>query len=136
MKNKVFHIILTMTTVVVLIANIACYVSDSFFDDIKSLPRGDFLFASMSPTGEYTIRMYNVSAGKTLGGGIRGELICIETKEITNVYWQAGVNTAMVSWISDVVVSINDNNVDVTGKPYDWRNEFGPEALPVQGNGF
>lgn len=134
MKNKIVLYCITVLTIIVVLFNITFFIVDSFFYNINTLPKGEFLFSSMSPTGEYTLKMYSVYAGETLGNAIRGEVIYIDTGEIKNIYWQANEKTAMVSWLSDTIVNINNNNVDVLGNAYDWRDQFGPSELPVNEN--
>ena len=106
MKNKTFRLLITILTAAVVLFNTTYFIIDSFFYNINSLPTGEFLFSSMSPTGEYTLKMYSVYGGKTLGNAIRGEVVFIETGKIKNVYWQADEKTAMVSWFSDAIVTI------------------------------
>ena len=135
MKNKFFCLIITILTIIVVLFNITFFVVDSFFYNIDTLPTGEFLFSSMSPTGEYTLKMYSVDGGKTLGNAIRGEIVYIETGKVENIYWQADEKTAIVSWLSDSIVNINNNNVDVAKKIfYDWRDQFGPSELPTNLN--
>jgi len=135
MKNKTFRLLITILTAAVVLFNTTYFIIDSFFYNINSLPTGEFLFSSMSPTGEYTLKMYSVYGGKTLGNAIRGEVVFIETGKIKNVYWQADEKTAMVSWFSDAIVTINNNNVDIANNNnYDWRDNFGPSELPINKN--
>lgn len=135
MKNKFFCLIATILTIIVVLFNITFFIVDSFFYNIDTLPTGDFLFSSMSPTGEYTLKMYSVYGGETLGNAIRGEIVYIETGEVKNVYWKAAEKTAIVSWLSDSIVNINNNNVDIEKNIfYDWRDKFGPSELPTNVN--
>ena len=135
MKNKIFRLSITISTVIVVLFNITFFVIDSFFYNIDNLPVGEFLFSSMSPTGDYTLKMYSVYGGETLGNAIRGEIVSIENGKVRNVYWQSDEKTAVVSWLSDSIVNINNNNVDVANNiNYDWRDKFGPSELPVNNN--
>ncbi|MDO4742425.1 MAG: DUF5412 family protein [bacterium] len=124
--GKLISIILA----VVIVLNVGFFISDSFFYNIDTLPKGEFLFSSMSPTGQYTVRFYVVNAGKTLSSAIRGELVDVNTGDVKNIYWEAGVNNAFAGWLSDTIISVNEHAFDVVTQVYDWRDAFGPEKLP------
>lgn len=129
MKDRRIRSITAALALVVMLFNLVFFCIDSFFYNINNLPEGKFLFSSMSPGGQYTLKLYLVDGGQTLGKGIRGELVDIETKKSKNVYWVAGEEHAMVGWASDEVVSVNGHTVDVSKYVYDWRRELSPNVI-------
>ncbi|WP_235046456.1 DUF5412 family protein, partial [Geobacillus thermoleovorans] len=50
------------------------------YSTIPSFPKGEFLFASNSPNGTYTIKIYRTNGGATTSYAIRGQLIHNQTK--------------------------------------------------------
>ncbi len=129
MQHKRFKTIVAVAALMVMLFNLAYFCVDSFFYDINDVPPGKFLFSSMSPGGKYTLKLYLVDAGQTLGKGIRGELVDIDTGDAKNVYWVVGEDNALVGWASDTVVSVNGHTVDVSKYVYDWRRELAPNVL-------
>lgn len=102
-------------TAIVIIINIAFFVRDSFFGSLKVLPKGDFLFSAMSPTGEYTVSMYSINSN--IKSAARGELVTVDSNgqiNRKNIYWNVGKEGAMVTWITSTIVSIDDVLIDVT----------------------
>ncbi len=129
MQHRRFKTIVAVAAFVVMLFNLVGFCIDSFFYNINNLPQGKFLFSSMSPGGQYTLKLYLVDGGQTLGKGIRGELMDIDTGEAKNVYWVVGEDNALVGWASDTVVSVNGHTVDVSNYVYDWRRELAPNVI-------
>lgn len=126
--------VITVMLAIVIVLNVGFFISDSFFYNIDTLPKGEFLFSSMSPNGQYTVRFYAVDGGKTIRSAVRGERVDINTGDVKNIYWEAGVNNAFAGWLNDTVISVNEHAFDVVTQVYDWRDAFGPEILPTEKN--
>lgn len=122
MKNKILLKVITIVFAIVILFNMVFLIVDFFFYNIKTLPEGEFLFSSMSPNGEHTVKVFLVDAGNNLGKGIRGELFCVETGKTKNIYWSINEDNAFVGWVSDTVISINGSSVNIDDDPYDWRD--------------
>lgn len=108
--------------------NLVFTIKDTFFDNIESLPQGEFLYSSLSPDGENTVSLYKV---KMPGGfAIRGAAVHLDengVKTERNIFWQLGSDSAIVGWVSDNTVSINDQIVNVESNVvYDSRNDHNP----------
>lgn len=129
MQFKRYKRVTAILALLVMIFQLVFFCIDSFFYNINNIPKGDFLFSSMSPGGQYTLKLYLVDGGRTLGKGIRGELVDIETNEAKNIYWVVGEENALVGWASDTVVSVNGHTVDVAQYVYDWRRELAPNVI-------
>ena len=129
MQHKRLKRVTAALTLVVMLFHLVCFCIDSFFYNINDVPQGQFLFSSMSPTGQYTLKLYLVDGGKHLGKGIRGELVDIADGTAKNVYWVVGEETAIVGWAAETVVSINGHTVDVSKYVFDWRRELAPNII-------
>lgn len=124
---KIKRITACLLSLVLLVSafNIVFTIKDTFFDNIDSLPKGEFLYSSLSPNGENTVSVYKV---KMPGGfAIRGTSVKLDengVKTERNIFWQLGSDSAIVGWVSDNTVSINDHIINVeNGTVYDSRND-------------
>ena len=86
---------------------------------MSRLPKGEFLAASVSPGGEYTVNLYLCDGGATTDYSIRGEVV--SEGKVRNIYWQYKEDSGVVYWESDTVVNINGISLDVCKDTYDWR---------------
>lgn len=123
MRIKKITACLLCLAIFVSLFNIAFVIKDTFFDNIESLPQGDFLYSSLSPDGENTVSLYKV---KMPGGfAIRGAAVRLDEngKKIErNIFWQLGADSAIVGWVSNNSVVINDKVINVdTEMVYDSR---------------
>lgn len=125
MKIKKITACLISLVLIVSVVNLGFILKDTFFDNIETLPEGEFLYSSLSPDGENTVSVYKV---KMPGGfAIRGAAVSLDSngkKQERNIFWQLGSDSAIVGWISNNTVSINDHIVNVSsGMVYDSRND-------------
>lgn len=115
-----------VSAIIVTLLNLAGFVKDSFFYSAKTLPQGEFMYASMSPSGNKTVRIFKIE--NSIGKAIRGELVILNydgTDEVRNIYWCVNEENAMTGWQSEDVVTINNINIDTTDSDYifDSRKE-------------
>lgn len=126
MKIKITTASLLVMLIIVSVFNIVWNIHDSYFDNIEVLPQGEFLYSSLSPDGETTVSVYKVNV--PTGTAIRGAVVNIDEqgqKQEKNIFWQLGTDNALVGWVSNSTVSINDQTIDVTGNSvYDSRYDF------------
>ena len=125
MKMKKITACLLILALIVSAFNLVFILKDTFFDNIDSLPQGEFLYSSLSPDGENTVSLYKV---KMPGGfAIRGAAVSLDengVKSERNIFWQLGADSAIVGWVSDNTVSINEKIINVDGNlVYDSRND-------------
>ena len=125
-KNRIIITVYALTIIVTLF-NLVGFVKDSAFYSAKSLPQGEFLYASMSPDGNKTVRIFKVE--NSIGKAIRGELVILNddgTDTVRNIYWSVGEDNAMTGWQTGDIVTINDINIDTTDEDYayDSRREL------------
>ncbi len=125
MKNKTLNCIIVILTFVVTITNSLCMIYNSYFSKLDRLPKGEFMFSSMSNDLSKTLKVYKVDIN-TLGTGIRAEVVQYKNKKSTtkNIYWQLNKDTAIVSWTDDNHVQINDEIVDINGEGFDSRKKI------------
>lgn len=130
MKHRILEFIFVMVFLFVTTFNMVGSTLDAFYYDLTNLPKGEFLYSTMSPDGISTVRLYRVEV-PNIGVGIRGEVITKENGEnITkNIYWQTDAKNAIATWVSDTHISINNKHVNIHGAVYDSRSEVElPEA--------
>ena len=90
-------VILVVITFIVTAVNLGFSFSDAFFYDTQDLPEGEFLYSSLSPSGEKTLKIYRVDS--TLGKGIRGELVTFsDSSEMKseNIFWHTCIDNAIL----------------------------------------
>ncbi len=121
-KSRIISCVLLVALLVSLI-NIGFTFRDAYFDNIAVLPKGNFLYSSMSPDGETTVSVYKVDV--PTGTAIRGAVVTINEngdKNERNIFWQLGQDTAIVGWVSNNTVSINEQLINISTKQvYDSR---------------
>ena len=142
MKRKAC-MLATLLAVVVIIANIAYIIKDSFYYSLENLPTGTPIpfrveedkvlyqfrdqkyFLTPEATTGYYILFYEV---KTDGKyGIRAEA-CRDDESGDNVierktiYWQIGETANMITWEDYTVVNINGVTIDFSKEVYDCRD--------------
>ncbi len=115
MRIKRITAVLLTAILIVSAFNVGWIIKDSFFDNIEVLPEGEFLYSSLSPDGETTVSLYKVNMqGST---AIRGAVVTLQedgTKHERNIFWQLGTDNAIVGWVSNNTVSINEQLIDIT----------------------
>lgn len=105
--------ILVITAFLITIVNMGFMFKDAFFYGIEDLPEGEFLYSSLSPSGDKTLRIYKVNS--TLGTGVRGELVTLKENgdmEEKNIYWHTDTTNVVAGWINDTTVKINDIEIN------------------------
>lgn len=126
MKIKRITACLLTALILVFAFNIGWIIKDSFFDDIDVLPKGEFLYSSLSPDGEITVSLYKVNTPNSTA--IRGAVVSLledGTKSERNIFWQLGTDNVIVGWTDNNTVSINEKLIDIsTSQVYDSRNEM------------
>lgn len=109
---KKLGVIFVVVAFLVTIVNMAFMFKDAFFYDIEDLPEGEFLYSSLSPSGDKTLKIYKVNS--TLGTGVRGELVTmLDNGEMNfkNIFWHTDITNAVAGWVNDTTVKIN--NVEI-----------------------
>ena len=123
--SKTFNVIatvITIVTAVVICFNIVFYTRDAFSYNLRSLPEGEFLYSSSSPTMKYVMKSYYIEGSPTLNESVRCEIVETETDKTYNIYWQTGTETVQSNWSANDVININGVNINLTkGETYDWR---------------
>lgn len=106
-------VILVIITFIITAVNLVFSFGDTFFYDTEDLPEGEFLYSSLSPSGEKTLKVYRVKSN--LGTAVRGELVTLKENgemEESNIFWCTGIDNAVTGWINDSVVKINNTEID------------------------
>jgi len=133
MKYRISEFVFVMIFIFVMVFNMVGLAVNAFSKDINDLPTGSFLYSTMSPDGNSTLKVYRVSINN-IGTAIRGEVITKNQNGETvtkNIYWQTDKKSAIASWEDSSTVTINDERIEINGKPYDSRKEIElPKATP------
>ncbi len=117
MKKSFILFIIFVATVIIITASLMHY----FFFSMNNLPTGELLGRFDSTNGSYTLNLYRVNGGATTNYSLRGELVDNRSKSPKNIYWGYREKKAVVVWINDYTVVINDRQLDVRNETYDWR---------------
>ena len=112
-------ILITLASISVVIAIVIGIFYYRFFVSMVTLPKGELICTSESPSGEYIVNMYLTNGGATTDYAVRGELV--EGSKKKNIYWQYHEDSADVSWIGEHEVNINGVVLDVRHDVYDYR---------------
>lgn len=116
---KVTAILLSMIAAIILILFLVINYFISHYE-----PKGEFLTETVSPSGDYTVKMYVVRGSATVSNSVRGKVVDHSRKDkekkIYNAYRE---EEAVVEWLDDFTVSINGIELDVRKDTYDWRKD-------------
>lgn len=94
------------------------------FFSMHNLPKGEFLYKDTSPQGTYTLKVYFCYGGSLSSDAVRVELIDNNKKgKKKNIYWEYRASNAMITWIDDNKVKINDHELSLPNDKYDWRKD-------------
>lgn len=121
MLNRRILYFLSIIAALTTIINTAWTTFDMYSYDLNDVPKGDFLFSSLSPNNNYTVQMYMVDCGETLGKGVRGEVIDMQTGQSRNIYWNLGEPNVIVGWLDEYVIDINGKSLNILTDTFDWR---------------
>ena len=119
MKSVIIKIIYFAAFAVTII-NMGFLIFDAYRADISDLPKGEFLYSTVSPDKLTQLRVYKVDC--SLGTAIRVECVNSRKKVERNIYWNVGDKDAKVVWHGPQQASINGVHLNVIdGEVYDCR---------------
>ncbi len=122
--NRRFATVLSALVLCVTLVNIILFMVDAFYYKTMALPEGKVISTSVSPNHKYEVSIYEIEGGGNLGSAVRAEVREIQTNETRNIYWEAGITKATVSWGSKNTVIINNHPINVINGSYDWRDDI------------
>lgn len=110
---------------VIIIIGLALFVSIYyFFYDMDRLSGGTIIAEETSPDGTYTVKAYLGEHGATVADTVRGELVFNNmVRKPKNIYWNYREEEAVIYWIDEDTVVINEIELDVPGEVYDFRRD-------------
>ena len=117
MKKNILTVSLYALTFAVIIFNTVFSAVKSLTPDISDLPEGDLIEISASPNEDSQIYFYLIK--NKIGCAVRGELV--KGDERKNIFWQPGVDSVSVRWLSEVGVIINDIPLNIETDKFDSR---------------
>src|SRR5690554_128160 len=117
MKKKV----ITVIAMIVLMLFIGIYY---FFYDMSHFSGGVLIAEKISPDVTYTVKAYLGEHGATVANTVRGELIFNKMgRKPKNIYWNYREEEAVVYWVDDDTVVINEKELTVPSEVYDFRRD-------------
>ena len=90
-------------------------------EPLQELKGQELINESASSDNEYTIKAYRNNGGATVDWAVLCTLTDNKTKKIKNIYWQYREKDAIIEWIDNDTVKINDVNLNLPDDTYDWR---------------
>ncbi|MCL2784815.1 MAG: DUF5412 domain-containing protein [Propionibacteriaceae bacterium] len=118
----VFCVIGTTILLILLLIGYVLYAGSP--NTMPNVSRGEFLCASTSPEGTYTVNLYDVYAGRP-AGFTGGMVVTNKTGKKKSIYYEGSMSLpnprCTVSWETDQIVIINGKRLDVTKDTYDFR---------------
>lgn len=119
MAKSVFLKIYYLIAFLLVIAECILIVRSTTVIDINEVPKGNFQFENVSPSGQIKLKVYKLK--NSICSSVRVEsLIDGETQ---NVYWQTHEENADIVWLNDSEVLINGVLLNVQkGGTYDCRS--------------
>ena len=89
-----------------------------FNNNIEFFPEGYLNQSTLSPTGEYEIKTYNISSQFIDDKTLRAEMVDTHTKKATTIYVNEHKGTALVQWLDHVTVALDEEVINVEKDVY------------------
>ncbi len=126
MKKRIAFIAFYAIVLAVAVVNVVFYVKDQFFFSLTDLPKGEFIYASLSPQGDQSANFYRVDT--PMGPAARVELISFEsdtgTPTVKNIYWETGKSSVTVRWEDNNIITVDEQAYDLSnGDTFDCRRK-------------
>ena len=121
LKNKKKINVLALLLVLVMMVFIALFASklyDKFFT-LKGVKGEEFINSEISPNGQYEARAY--MNNETTDYAVLVVLIDLNNKTEKNIFWDYPCDEAIMKWVSNEVLKINDITLSVPDETYDFR---------------
>ena len=119
MRKNVIKIIIIIVSIIALML---LYVHLKR-NTLLTLSKGEYLYESISPDNEYSVKVYLVNGGATVSLSIRCELVSLKTNSKKNIYWNYKCETANIVWMDNENVIINGVELNILTDIYDWRKD-------------
>ena len=107
----------------IMVFNMVCMASDTFFYSINDIPEGKLVAEYPSNYGTESVNVYLIE--NPLGDAIRCEAELADGS-VRNFYWEVGANSAMVTWLNkdQVYIKVGEKvgTYDVYKSTYDSRD--------------
>ena len=91
-----------------------------FFNDIPS--GGEHIASYPSDDGVYIVNVYLHSEALS-SDAIRCTIFNVKNKKERNIYWDYKKSNAVVVWVYDEIVEINNKRLNIFYDLYDWRDD-------------
>ncbi len=126
MKNKKLFIGIYIFCLLIVFFNIFFFVKDQLFFSIEDVPKGEFIYSAMSPSGNKTAQFYRVNSPEGVAARVE-VLVFDESKDEVkknNIYWEIGKSNVTISWVDDNIITIDEAPLDLAnGDTYDCRRK-------------
>lgn len=90
-------------------------------DPLQELKGQELINESASSDNDYTIRAYRNDGGATVDWAVLCTLTDNKTRKTKNIYWQYREKDAIIEWVDNDTVKINNITLKLPDDTYDWR---------------
>ncbi len=95
--------------------------SNDSIEPLQKIRGQELINNSTSPNNEYIIKAYKNSGGATVDWAVLCTLTDTKTKKTKNIYWKYKTDCAVIEWVDNDTVIINNVTLDLPDDTYDWR---------------
>ncbi len=128
MKIRIFESIFLIALLFVTLYNMVTFAIDSFSYNLDELPPGRHTDTLPSPDGDKILDLYLIEI-EDVGTGIKGVVTDNATGDQKVICWKTDSRVQSVEWLNPQTVVINEQEINITGEPYDSRSQIElPEA--------
>lgn len=107
--------------------NIFFCIKDRFFYNMEDLPKGQYLYSSMSPDSTRSAEVYRIETPE--GRAIRVELRTFDfsneeniVSQEKNIYWEVDKSVVTIGWEDSDIILIDNRMLNLSeGQTYDSR---------------
>ncbi len=113
-----------ITTIVLTLIFVFVFTSCSRekIEPLQEIKGQELISESVSSDNVYTIKAYRNNGGSTVDWAVLCTLTDNKTNKTKNIYWKYREKDAIIEWIDNDTVKINNVNLNVPDDTYDWRN--------------
>ncbi len=126
MKNKKIFIAIYCFCFLIVFSNIFFFVKDQLFFNINDVPKGEFIYAAMSPSGDKSAQFYRVNSPEGVAARVEVVFFDENDNEIKkdNIYWEVGKSNVAISWVDNNIITIDEAPLDLANNDsYDCRRK-------------
>lgn len=90
--------------------------------DTQRIQGQELMHETISPSGMYHVSAYLNNGGATTSFSVLVVAENIRTGRVKNIYWEYRCEEAVMEWVDEETIHINDQVLNVRKDVYDWRH--------------